>query len=273
MFRRIKASLASPSQISSFRKDNIGLVLLYIICLCFLVSIPTLIKSVKRNGIPEQTKLEIRSFLVENRNNLPKGTIENNTLTITEQKEGFYLGDVMAIEFPTDDIEPIQFASQNIYYVLRINDHNVELYFLGNKIKTATYTELGLDGFDLAFVDIADYKTRTLEFERIEHAMDSVFNDIKPMWVTINVVAVFVKTVFITLILDLVFAFLSLGIRGLTFKEIYVIILYSFVVEIIGRLFDELYGLDFCAYIGVILGIIYYVIALRSMTVFRIEDK
>ena len=179
----------------------------------------------------------------------------------------------MAIEFPTDDIEPIQFASQNIYYVLRINDHNVELYFLGNKIKTATYTELGLDGFDLAFVDIADYKTRTLEFERIERAMDSVFNDFKPMWVTINVVAVFVKTVFITLILDLVFAFLSLGIRGLSFKEIYIIILYSFVVEIIGRLFDELYGLDFCAYIGVLLGIIYYVIALRSMTVFRIEDK
>ncbi len=273
MFRRIKASLANPSAIPNYRKDNIGLVLLYIIMLCFLAAIPTLIRSVKANNVSDEIKYQVREFLVEARYDLPKGTIEDNTLTITKKTEGFYLGDTLAIVFPTDDILPVDLVAQQIYYVCKVNDHNVEIYFIGSKVKTYTYTELGLDGFDLEFVNIIDYKTRTLEFEKLEKAYDKIYSDVKGLRTTISVLGVFIRVLALTLLFDLVCALLSRGIKNLSFKEVFVIVLYSFVLETIGQIIDELYGLNIFSYIGCFLGIIYFIIALRSVEVFKIENK
>ena len=273
MLKRIKASLANPSSISLFRKDNIGLVLLYIFFLCFIASVPTLINSAKKNNISMQTKYQLREFMVEERKNFPKGTIENNTLTITSESEGFYLGDMMAVLLPTDEIDPVEFVSQNIYYVLKINDHNVEIYFVGNKVKTYTYTELGLDNFDLGFIDNTNYKERTAEFERLEAACDKVFRGIKPIWATFNVIAVFFRVLMVTIIFDLICALLTRGIKGLSFREVFTIALYAFVMEIIGQIIDELYGFTIFTYIGGFIGIIYYVIAIRGITVLRIDEK
>ena len=273
MFKRIKASLANPSAISNYRGDNTGLVLLYIVILCLLASLPTLIKQVKTSNVSDETKYQVREFLVEARFDLPQGKIENNTLTITKKTEGFYLGDTMAIIFPTDEVMPVDLVTQQIYYVCKVNDHNVEMYFFGSKVKTYTYTELGLDNFDLEFVSIIDYKTRTTEFERLEKAYDTIYNDLKGIRTTFNIVGAFIRILAITLIFDLICALLARGIKGLTFKEVFNIVLYAFVLEIVGQLIDELYGLDLFTYIGSFVGIVYFIIALRNVDVLRIENK
>ena len=273
MFKRIKASLANPSSISLFRKDYIGLVLIYIFILCFIATLPTLISNVKQTNVSDNTKYEIRMALVENRDNVIKGSINDNTLTITEEHEGFIIGDQVAVLMPTDDIDPVNFAGDRIYYVVKLNDHDVELYFIGNKIKTYTYTELELDGIDLEFLGIVDYKTRVTEFERIEKAYDKAYKDIKPMLVTINVLAVLFRVLFLSLIFILICSLLSRGVKGLTFKEVFVITTYSFVMFIIGQIIDELYGLTICSYIGIFISLVYLVIAMRGITVFKIENK
>ncbi len=273
MFKRIKASLANPSSIPNYRKDNIGLVLLYIVLLCFLATIPTLIKSIKANSVSDEIKYQVREFLVESRYELPKGTIEDNTLTITKKTDGFYLGDTLAIVFPTDEILPLDLVAQQIYYVCKVNDHNVEMYFIGSKVKTYTYTELGLDDFDLEFVNIVDYKTRTIEFERLEKAYDKIYNDAKGLRTTLAVLGTFIRIFALAILFDLVCAFLARGIKGLSFKEVFVIVMYAFVPETIGQIIDELYAFDIFSYIGCFLGIVYFIIALRNVEVFKIENK
>ena len=273
MLRRIKASLANPSSISLFRKDNVGLVLIYIFILCFIATLPTLISNVKQKNISDNTKYDIRMVLVENRDNIIKANITDNTLTITEKHDGFVIGDKLAILMPYDEIDPVSFTSERIYYVVKLNDHNVDLFFLGNKIKSYTYTELKLEGLDLDFLSIVDYKTRVTEFERLENAYDMVYKDIKGMLVTINVLAVFFRVILSTIILTLIVSLISRGIKGLAFRDIFVIALYSFVMFIIGQIVDEVYGFDFVSFIGIFISFIYFVIAIREITVFKIENK
>ena len=273
MLRRIKASLANPSSISMFRKDKLGLVLIYIFLLCFIATLPTLIYGIKQDRVSDEAKYEIRIVLVENRDNIIKGNINDNTLTITEKHEGFVIGDEVAILMPSDEIDPVNFVSERIYYVVKLNDHDVQLFFLGNKIKTYTYTELGLDGMDFSFFGEVDYKTRITEFERLESAYDKAYKDIKPMLITINVIAVLFRVLFATIIFALVCALISRGVKGISFKELFVITLYSFVMFVMGQIIDELYGFTLFAYIGIFISFIYYVIALRGITVFKIENK
>lgn len=273
MFRRIKASLANPSSISLFRKDNVGLVLIYIFILCLIAALPTLVFNVKKTNVSDSTKYEIRMALVENRDDIIKGYISDNTLTITEKHDGFVIGDRVAILMPSDEIEPVNFVSERIYYVVKINDHNVEIFFLGNKIKAYTYDELDLNGLNLDFLGIVDYKSRITEFERVERVYDKAYKDLKPMLVTINVLAVLFRVLFITIIFALITSLFTRGIKGVTFREIFVISLYSFVMFVIGQALDEIYDLTICSYIGIFISFVYFVIAVRGITVFKIENK
>lgn len=273
MLRRIKASLANPSSISLFRKDKVGLVLIYIFLLCFIATLPTLISNVKQSNVNDNTKYDIRIVLVENRDDIIKGSITDNTLTITEKHDGFIIGDQVAILMPYDEIDPVNFVSERIYYVVKLNDHNVELFFLGNKVKSYSYTDLGLEGFSLDFLGEVNYKTRVTEFEKLEKAYDKAYKDIKPMLVTINVVAVLFRVLFTTFLFAIVCTFVARGVKGLAFKEIFVISLYSFVMFVVGQIIDELYGFTAFAYVGIFISFIYFVIALRGITVFKIENK
>ena len=47
----------------------------------------------------------------------------------------------------------------------------------------------------------------------------------------------------------------------------------AFVIEIVGQLIDELYGLSIFGYLGSFIGIVYYVIALRSIQTINTENK
>ena len=93
------------------------------------------------------------------------------------------------------------------------------------------------------------------------------------MLVTINVLAVLFRVLFLSLIFILICSLLSRGVKGLTFKEVFVITTYSFVMFIIGQIIDELYGLTICSYIGIFISLVYLVIAMRGITVFKIENK
>ena len=271
MFRRLKASLANPSSIPLYRKDNIFLVLLYILALCFIATLPTLVDTIRSKEVSEETKFTIREVLVENRNEFLNGKIENNTLTVDAKQTNLIFEGAVAILFPADDTDPVLFAQNGTYYVVKLNDHDISVFFLGNKIKTYSYTELGLDGLDFNFIKEVDYKARVLEFEVVEKAYDKIVNDIKPFWGTINVVSEFFKIFIIAIIFDLICAFLARGIKGLSFKEGFVIIMYAFAMESVGQIIDALYGFAIFSFIGSFIGIIYFIIALRNTNDVRKE--
>ena len=264
MLKRLRASLANPSSIPQYKNDNIFLVLLYIVILSFIAALPVLITSVRTNGASASTKYQIRELLVENRESFLEGNITDNTLTITNEVEGSVLGEKVAIVLPTDDVDISSFITIKVYYVVKLNDHNIEVYFLGNKVKTYTYTVLGLDGLDFSFINENDYKLRTEGFERIEAAYDKVVNDIKPFWITFDVVKRFFEVFVITILFDLVCALLIRGLKGISFNEGFVITMYAFAMQSIGQIFDSLYGLSICGYLGAFIGIVYFIIAIRN---------
>ena len=109
-------------------------------------------------------------------------------------------------------------------------------------------------------------------FEQIETAYDKIVNDIKPFWVTFDVLQVFFEVFIVALLFDLVCALIIRGTRGITYKEGLVIAIYAFAMEIVGQIIDSLYGLDFCAYIGAFIGIVYFLIALKYTNVERKEN-
>lgn len=264
MLKRLRASLANPSSIPQYKNDNIFLVLLYIVILSFIAALPVLITSVRTNGASASTKYQIRELLVENRDSFLEGNITDNTLTITNEVEGSVLGEKVAIVLPTDDVDISSFITIKVYYVVKLNDHNIEVYFLGNKVKTYTYTVLGLDGLDFSFINENDYKLRTEGFERIEAAYDKVVNDIKPFWITFDVVKRFFEVFVIAILFDLVCALLIRGLKGISFNEGFVIVMYAFAMQSIGQIFDSLYGLSICGYLGAFIGIVYFIIAIRN---------
>ena len=178
-------------------------------------------------------------------------------------------GSNVAILFPSDTTDPVLYAQNGVYYVVKLNDHNVEIYFLGNKIKNYTYISLDLDGLDFNFIREKDYKTRVTGFERVEAAYDKIVNDIKPIWGTIDIIVEFIRILFVAIIFDLICALLARGIARLTFKEAFTIILYSFAMESVGQIIDALYGFSIFAFIGSFIGIVYFIIALRNV---RIND-
>lgn len=264
MLKRLRASLANPSSIPQYKNDNIFLVLLYIVILSFIAALPVLITSVRTNGASASTKYQIRELLVENRDSFLEGNITDNTLTITNNVEGSVLGEKVAIVLPTDDVDISSFITIKVYYVVKLNDHNIEVYFLGNKVKTYTYTVLGLDGLDFSFINENDYKLRTEGFEKIEAAYDKVVNDIKPFWITFDVVKRFFEVFVIAILFDLVCALLIRGLKGISFNEGFVIVMYAFAMQSIGQIFDSLYGLSICGYLGAFIGIVYFIIAIRN---------
>lgn len=273
MFRRIKASLANPSSISLYRLDNVFLALLYILSLCVIATIPTIISTVKTKGISEDTKYRIREVLVEERNEFYDGEINDNTLTVDSKQTNLIFEGNCAILFPNDDTDPVLFAQNGTYYVIKLEDHGINVYFVGNKVKSYTYTELGLDGLNFNFLKETDYKTRVLEFERVEKACDTIVNDLKPYWGTFDVLSTFFRIAFIALIFDLLCALLARGTRNLYFKECFVMAIYAFALETIGQILDSLYGFDIFGYIGCFIGIIYYIIALKNVDVLKNDNK
>ena len=184
---------------------------------------------------------------------------------MSNKVDGFILGDTLGVILPTDNTDPAVLLQERIYYAVKLNDHNVEAYFFGNKVKTYTYTDLGLDGINFDFLYENDYKIRNANFERMEAAYDKVVNDLKPVWVTFDVIAEFFRVFVIAFLFDLVCALLLRGIKGLTFKEGLVIVMYAFAIESVGQIIDSLYGLTLFAYIGTIIGIIYFIIAVRNI--------
>jgi len=264
MLKRLRASMANPSAIPQYKGDNVLLVLLYIIVLSFIAALPVLIKSVKTSGASVATKYEIREILIENRDDFIEGNINDNTLTITNKVEGTVIGDKVAIILPTDEYEPTNFLSVQVYYAVKLNEHNIEVYFFGSKIKTYTYTNLGLDGIDFSFLHDNNYKERAKVFEQIEAAYDKVINDVKPFWTTFNVLSEFFMAFSITIMFSLVLAFLGRGIKGLVFKESFVMAMYAFAMSAIGQVLDALYGFNLFAYIGCFIGFVYYIFALRN---------
>lgn len=265
MLKRLRASLANPSSISQYRNDNVVLVILYVVLLSFIATLPILVKSIRISGTSVTTKMEIREVLIENRDDFIKGGIDNNTLTITNETEGTVIGDKVAIILPTDKYDPSSFLSIQVYYAVKLNENNVEIYFFANKVKTYTYTDLGLDGLDFSFVYNNDYKERTKSFERLEAAYDKVVNDIKPFWVTFDVLRGFFMVFIINLAFSLVLALLGRGLRGLSFKECLVIALYAFAISAVGQALDALYDLVIFTYIGGFMGFVYFVFALRGI--------
>ena len=265
MLKRIRASLANPSSIPQYKDDNIFLVLLYMFVLCFIAALPVLVTSVRKSGADSSTKYEIRELLVENRDEVIHGSIENNTLTITNDVAGFVLGGKVGIILPSDNTDPVMLIQERVYYSVKIKTNNVEVYFFGNKIKSYTYTDLGLDGMNFDFLYENDYKIRNSNFERLEASYDKVVNDLKPYWVTFDVIAEFFSVFIIAFIFDLICALLLRGIKGMTFGECLVIVMYAFVLEIIGQIIDSLYGLTLFAYIGSIIGLLYFFIAVRNV--------
>lgn len=273
MLKRIKASLANPSSIPLFRKDNIFLVLLYLVVLSFITTLPGLISSVRQKGVGSTTKYEIRTVLVENRESLMKGEIIDNTITLTNKVDGFIIGDRVGFILPYEEVEPALYLQQSVYYVCKINDHDITIYFLGNKIKSYTYDKLDLNGITFDFLYEDDYNTRNAVFEQIEKAYDMVVKDLKPYWITFNCLSAFFKVFVIAIIFDLILALLVKGFRGLSFKEALVIAMYSFVMEIVGQIIDALYGFTIFSYIGAGIGIIFFFIAMRSSQIFKIDDR
>lgn len=272
MLRRLRASLANPSSIPEYKNDNIFLVLLYMIVFCFLATLPILITSVKTSGTSYSTKYQVRELLVENRDNVIQGGISDNTLTITNKVEGFVLGDTIGIILPTDNTDPLMLLQERVYYAAKLNDHNVEIYFLGNKVKSYTYTELGLDDLNFDFLYNNNYKERTSCFERVENAYDKITNDMKPYWITFSVILEFLRIFVFAFIIDIICALLMRGLKGLNFKEALVIVIYAFMMEIVGQVIDALYGFTLFSYIGIAIGLIYFVIAIRSVKIDKKEE-
>ena len=174
------------------------------------------------------------------------------------------------------------FLENNISYKLiksfLIKGNNNDGYLLYSKellesIEGSIYEEEEINEYSILINVIGSSKTKVYKMlSKIGAVKNKIVNDIKPFWVTFDVLQVFFEVFIVALLFDLVCALIIRGTRGITYKEGLVIAIYAFAMEIVGQIIDSLYGLDFCAYIGAFIGIVYFLIALKYTNVERKEN-
>lgn len=238
MFKRFYVSISQPKLIGSFLKDKRLYVFIYILFLSLIVTIPVFIEhSVQKNFSPAVVK-NIENTLYANE---VEGTIINYQL-VKEKPETFPINETpFYISFNE--------ANKQLNLAFNFTNDALEFYIGPTLYKRYTYTELGIESLNFNMRSNVDR-------DILKGLLETVFLDIKPLYVTAMTFSSLLSDIYTYVILVLISVWLySYNIPKLKMRYRFIMASYGLTIFAVSSLLANLYHLGFIRLIGVLLGL------------------
>ena len=270
MIKRLKTALFVPTEIINMRVDSFGLVFVYLLLLAFIMMIPASIKVARFDKISfdDRTKIE-QAF---NGQNVPY-TIVNNRLTNVSESllNDYYIDDEIMVTFSLKEVDaPLKKTSYRIVF----SESGVNLYYYLNGKNISSLPMFKYEEYEeLHNINLA-HSTSSENYDFWNDIFSVVNKEVKKYipYVTIGVIIGYtISNLAIMLAIAVLLALVQriMTRRIISFKENYVIASYALSPMVICGLLSELFGVRLIYMIGIILAVIYNMIASNQLLSIR----
>lgn len=237
MFKRFFSSISQPKQIGSFLRDKLPYVLIYILFLSFLASLPVIVeKSVQKNFDQSVTKgVENLLYLAETNAYIENYTFTADPMDVVMVEDGFY-----GVSF----FQP----AKRFSIVFNFMETHLEFYLGPTLLKAYSYQELEIESLN--------FNMRTnYDKEKLNQLLSVVYQDIKPLFLTSNIIALLFNDYFTYMILVLISVWSYSYFRPkLKMRYRFILATYGFTIYSISVLLGNLYDFQLLRIIGVFIG-------------------
>lgn len=270
MIKRLKTALFVPTEIINMRVDSFGLVFVYILLLAFIMMIPASIKVARFDKLSLDERLKIQDTFKDKE--VPYTIVNNELTNISEvMLSDYYIDEEIMVTFALKELsDPEKKTSYRIVFL----ENGVSIYYYLNgsfatslpMFKYEEYPELTNINLHHAISD--------QNYEFWNDIFNVVNKEIKRYipYVTIGVIIGYtLSNLGIMLAIGVVLALVQRLItrRIISFKENYVIACYALSPMVVSGLLSELFGLRFIYMIGIVLAVIYNMIASNQLLSIR----
>ena len=266
MIRRFKTSLFAPQEIINMRIDNFGLVFLYLLILSIFLMLPACIKTARFESVSFDKRTQIMSAFKDEE--IPF-YIVNNELTRSSDAllQDFYIDKEIMVSLCLGELSD---PEQNTSYRIVFSENGVDLYYYLLNKKVSSIRLFKYEEYD----ELTNINLKHANSEKNYDFWNDIFNVVNKeikKYIPYVVIGVIIGYTFTNLcILLLVAIALALVQRIMTrriisFKENYVIACYCLTPMVIAGLLSELFGVRFIHTIGVVVAVVYNMIASNQL--------
>lgn len=236
MIRRLNVSLFKAEEIGKYLKDKVGYVILYILFLSLIVTIPKIIQLSVNNSLDSTTI------------NRAVGAIQSSDID----------GKIVDYKYVGKSFSPISLGGQYYFgvkskdtnkagFVFMLEEEQIDIYAAGQKTDSLSLKHLELENLDFKLSQKVDRDN-----------LGNTFNSIYLEYKTINVVMNSITEFFAQFILAIFLIFLVVAINSfmqpkMIFKYRFILTSYASTVYFLTVLLDQLFGVTFISFIGIIM--------------------
>ncbi len=240
MFKRFYVSLTQPTQMSSFLRDKLPYVFLYILFLSFFAALPSIIKVGVKNNFDNPTLKNIENvlFLSETNKKIINYELNNVEEEAYVTNQGLY---VISFNKP----------SAKFNFTFNFTKEYLELYIGPMLYKAYSYKELNVENINFNMKTNHDKDSLVLLF-------GNVYKDIKPILLTSNIFAAIIYEMGLYLVLVLLSMWsYSYFLPKLKARYRFILASYGFSIYLVSSLIAELYNFNLFRLIGAIIGFMF----------------
>ena len=266
MIKRLKTALFVPTEIINMRVDSFGLVFVYLLLLAFIMMIPACIKVARFDKISFDNRVKIQAAFKDEE--IPF-TIVDNKLTATSDVllSDYYIDNDFMV---TLSLKEVSAPTKKTMYRIVFTENEVSIYYYLNGSNVTSLPMFKYEEYD----ELTNINLKHAASEENYDFWNDIFNvankEIKK-YIPYLTIGVAIGYTFANLVIMLAIALLLTLVqrmmtrRIISFKENYVIASYALSPMVVSGLLSQLFSLRFIYFIGIILAIIYNMIATNQL--------
>lgn len=267
LITRIKNSILHPKEISKYRFDSIGYVILYLILLILISGIAIPIKYSFVNELDENQKVEILRYAVDTQGLDCVMDDAQLSCNLTEPEE-FYLNSSYIIIKGQLDVNVLDILSEEQPFAAIVFEENqVSIYSRTNKIGNMLYEDLPSEFHNLDFNNISDITADDF-WNPVFTGTSKLISEYKTIFVASISIIIYASNAFVMLftliLMTLLLKLFSLRIK-ISFSEAFKIVVYSMTTYSFILALSLALGFTLTPFIEVLIVVIYTNIALSNI--------
>ena len=270
MIKRLKTALFVPTEIINMRVDRFGLVFLYLLLLSFILMIPAAIKVARFDNVSFDRRVEIQAaFKGED---IPFAIVNNTLIRNSDvTSKDFYIDDEIMVTICLGEVAA---PEKKTTYRIVFGEKTVDIYYYLRGVKVSNVPLFSYSDYE----ELTNINLKHADSETNYDFWNSIFNVVNKeirLYIPYIVFGIVIGYTFMNLALLLLIALILALIqrimtrRIISFKENYVVACYALSPMVITGLLSQLFNFRFIYTIGIIVAIIYNMIASNQLMSIR----
>lgn len=261
MMNRMIDGLLYPKEVLKYVRDNVFLVILYILFFALLAGTRSTIDIIKYDG----TTLTYQDELKDDLEDLKVNCEFSNSVLVCDEETNQEIYKLSLIKFHLDSSDELDTSVYDMYYNVVFNGDSVNLVFGNTVMVSMLIDDLPSEFHNLDFKDIQTEDSDAF-FTRLFAGIDSYLIETKVMWGSVNIFIEFLLNTLMFIFFVLIGAiFLKRRHKIIPFRDAFVLHTYSSTSVFVVIIFFNLLQLSF------FLVIILIIIAFRQNNAMLLE--